>query len=97
MGVVVKTKDKQFTESSVEEALEVEPGALMIWSVIVRWSEGGGRERSCGAEFINRPPLPPTQFFLIRLNAQQPCGRPDTAALMLMLCCHEILVVEEAK
>lgn len=45
------SKNNEFTESSVEEALDVEPGALMIWSVIERWLNGGrlGR-RSCGAE-----------------------------------------------
>lgn len=33
----------------MEEALEVEPGALMIWSVIMR--EGGRKgRRGCGAE-----------------------------------------------
>lgn len=44
------SKNNEFTESSVEEALDVESGALMIWSVIEKWLKGGKERRSCGAE-----------------------------------------------
>lgn len=46
----------------MEEALEVEPGALMIWSVIVEVvrSKGGRvKEELWSRVFINRPLLPP--------------------------------------
>lgn len=45
------SKNNEFTESSVEEALDVKSGALMIWSVIEKWLKGERKERrSCGAE-----------------------------------------------
>lgn len=48
---------------------------------------------------INRPLLPPRSsfFFLIRPNILQPCGSLGATARLVMLCCHEILMVEEAK
>lgn len=74
------------------EALDDEPGALMICSVTVRWSEGGSRERrSCGAESS----VAPTQSFLI--GVCEPCGGVAATAGLVRLCRHEILMVEEAK
>lgn len=62
--VVKKQNNDKFIESSVKEALGVEPGALMIWSVVERWSKGGGGVLS----------VAPSQSFLIRLNIQVTCG-----------------------
>lgn len=69
----------------------------MIWSVIMR--EGGRKgRRGCGAESSIGLCCPhAVLFFLIRPNILQPCGSLGATARLVMLCCHEILMVEEAK
>lgn len=79
----------------MEEAHRVEPEALMIWSVIVRLSEGGeggGFEQSHQSASGTL-----TQSFLIGRGTQPPCEGPAASAGVLMLCRHEILMVKEAK
>lgn len=53
------SKNNEFTESSVEEALDIESGALMIWSVIEKWLKGGREEREeLWSRILNRLLLP---------------------------------------
>lgn len=92
----------------MEEALEVEPGALRIWlKLLYWWSERRRKGKGGGCWAVSRPPFaPPTQSFLIRLYTlvalrlcvcvQLEGGVDDTSGLV-MLCRHEILMVEEAK
>lgn len=67
----------------------------MIWSVIVRWSEGGREELQ--STVINRLLLPPLSPFWSGRTHSSPVGVWLPLPGLVMLCRHEILMVEEAK
>lgn len=61
----------------------------------------GGRERGREGGVVEQShqyaSVAPSQSFLIRPNTQQPCGSLAATVGLVMLCCHEILMVKEAK
>lgn len=67
----------------------------MIWSVIMTEKEEGKEE--LWSRVIDRPLLPHAVLFLIRPNTLQICWSLGVTVRLVMLCRHEILMVEEAK
>lgn len=93
----------------MEEALEVEPGALRIWlKLLYWWSERRRKGKGGGCWAVSRPPFAPPHSVLFDQAVHISCtavvcvcaaggGGVDDTSGLVMLCRHEILMVEEAK